>query len=318
MADDYKAPENDQKPPEPVKFSVHNPPKTKEDWQKLSKEDPDTWRDLTQSRMDQVIRESREVKEKLTAAEQREANYQAELASLKKKEAPAEEEGPKEWSPENIPSTKEQWEELSLTDPILFNDLRDYAREKARAAKDQQTKMVQEVESEHKKYRSEVQTQHPDMYQAETDETGQPKLDGNGKPVLKINPVTGEPFFNSESEKGKLWVQIFNEDPQTYAGSKKGPRLLQLELERRLKDSGQKKLDQSKGTPEPDQRGTLPEGVPAPSHSKVSFTSDEEKAHAEGQVRRGLYKNLEEYCQNRDRKDTGITEKNRVPQFGKP
>ena len=302
------------------KFTVQNPPKTKEDWQTLAKEDPATWQDLTQSRMDQIVRESRETKEKLTASEQRAENLRAEIDSLKKPREPElkPDEGEKGWGTNNLPKNKEEWEELSITDPVLFADLRDFSREKERTQRDTQTRVAQEYETEQSKYRKEVQSGHPEMYQPETDGEGKPKLDGNGKPILKINPTTGEPIFNAESEKGKLWIQIFNEDPQTYSGSKKGPKLIMLELERRLKDSGQKQLDQSKGTPEPDQRGTLPEGVPPPQSRKVSFNSDEEKSHAEGQVRRGLYKNLEEYCENRDRKDTGIIEKGRVPQFGKP
>src|SRR6266853_1291338 len=50
---------------EAAKFSVDNPPKSKEDWQKLATDDPKTWMDLTQQNMDRTFREKRELQEKL-------------------------------------------------------------------------------------------------------------------------------------------------------------------------------------------------------------------------------------------------------------
>ncbi len=97
-----------------------------------------------------------------------------------------------------------------------------------------------------------------------------------------------------------------------------------LEMERRLQDKGKQQIpteppvQQGQGqAAAPDQRGIMPRGVPPPVSAKVSFRSDEEKAHAEKAVQRGVYKSVDEYCLIRDGKDTGITEENRIPQFNR-
>lgn len=298
-------------------------PKSKDDWDKLFDSDPTRWRDLTQQRMDQSTRELRETKEKYGQLENKFKNVETEFNNLRTQVPPPPSAGELptgEYSSTNLPKTKEEWDELFISDPTLAHDLRDEQREQNRIQRDQQVKHQNEFETEHKKHRSELQSLHPDMYVAEKNTDGTIKMDAEGKPVLKIDQKTGEPIFDATSEKGKLFSEIYNEDPQSFASSKRGPRLIRLELERKLREKGEATIPQA-GQPagtQADQRGTMPGGVTPPVVSgKVSFTSDEEKAHAQKAVERGIYKNLSEYCSLRDGKNVGIVEENRFPKFNK-
>lgn len=306
-------------PSAPV-YSTSNLPKSKEEWDGLAKTDKDTWISLTQARMDQTVRENRELKERHAQNETRFKNLETEFTNLKKTAAPApvvDPSLPVPYSTANLPATKEAWDTLALEDPTLAIDLRTYKNDQDRRQRENQTKSQTEFQNELKKHRQKLQVDHPDMYVSEVDAEGKPKVDDRGKPVLKIDANTGEPIPNLETEKGKLWVQIFSEDPDGYLQSKRGPRLMQLELERRLKERGEQQIQAGQGkAAEADERGVMPGGVPPPVTAKVSFISDEEKSHAQKAVDRGIYKSLQEYCQFRDGKNTGMTEAGRVPTFG--
>lgn len=321
-------------PPAPVV------PKTKEEWDALRTSDPTRWMDLTQSRMDQSVREGREAKEKLAAAEAREKNYQTELANLKKGGQPPAATPPaatppagtpgvfdpeKPASKDNMPQTDQDWDRLFLENPRLATDLRvEQANQQGEFRKRQVEAQTDFIKSR-KKCAEELQQRHPDMYVQELDGEGKPKVDEKGKPVLKIDPNTGAPILNLESEKGKLWVEVYSEDLAGYDSAKTGIRSAMHELERRLVDRGTKKVGDanapatpgSGAAPAGSQNGTMPGGVTPPVIPSVSFATDEEKQHAEKAVQRGVYKDLGEYCRLRDGKNTGFTESGRTPDFSK-
>lgn len=302
-------------------------PKTKEDWDKLRESDPKAWIDLTQPRMDQAIREAREAKEQKAALEAKTRNLEAELAGYKSKpalpgipEVPA---GEKPFSYDNLPQNDDDWDRLFIEDPKLATDLRVFKVNQDLERKGKQSIAEQEFYKARKESAKLIWERHPDMYVCEKDESGAVKLDANGKPVIKYDPQTGAPTLDLESEKGKLWVEVYGEDEQAYNTAKSGPRLAMLEMERRLQERGKQQIQEPKvqqgqsQSSVPDQRGTLPRGVPPPVSVKVVFHSDEERQHAELGVQRGTYKSLEEYCAFRDEKHTGITEENRTPQFNR-
>ncbi len=97
--------------PEPIKFSTENPPKSKEDWQKLSGEDPKLWMDLTQQNMDRVVRESRETKEQLERERQQTQNLSLELNRFKTVQ-PVVQPDPnvkQPYSTNNYPKDQQEW-----------------------------------------------------------------------------------------------------------------------------------------------------------------------------------------------------------------
>jgi hypothetical protein len=159
--------------------------------------------------------------------------------------------------------------------------------------------------------------EHPDMFLPEMDEKGQPKKDDKGNLVLKRN-AQGEPFLNPNSDKGKIWSEVFNEDPNI-GQLKNATTLLQSKMERKLRERGLAMVnDAEKARQSQVKEGQVaPPGVVPPTKVNVTFKSEEEKAHAEGMVKRGLYQNLEEYVANRDTKNTGYFDENRTPNFGK-
>ncbi|MFA6100402.1 MAG: hypothetical protein WC750_06075 [Patescibacteria group bacterium] len=313
-------------------------PKTKEEWDKLATENPTRWIALTQPRMDQAIREGREAREKATALEQKTKNYEAELANLKKGAQPAGTppagtppatipppgfDPNKPFSKDNMPQTDDDWDRLFLEDPKLGADLRFEKRQQEKDFQERQRTNQTEFAKSRKESAKELWDRHPDMYVPEVDGEGKAKVDAQGKPVLKIDPNTGGPILNLESEKGKLFVEVYSEDVSGFDSAKTGPRLAMLEMERRLVAKAKAAVDAGQppaagsAAAAPDQRGSLPAGVPPPATGKVSFATDEEKAHAEKAVQRGVYKDLAQYCALRDGKNVGISEENRTPDFGK-
>jgi len=296
-------------------------PKTKDEWDKLAQDNPQQWISLTQSRMDQTVRQSREAREKLEQEQTRARNLEAELETFKKGKPTGEiiEHDPsKPFSRENMPKGKDDWDQLWIEDPNLASDLRNFNFQKEQDIKKNRDVQLSEFAKSRKEAAKTLWDRHPDMYVQETDESGNAKVDGNGKPVLKIDPNNDGPMLNLESDKGKLFVQVYSEDPQGYDGAKFGPRLAMAEMERRLQERGNQQIQTDQNTvTQPDLRGTLPGGVTPPVTGKVSFSSDEEKVHAEKAVKREIYKSLEEYCQLRDGKNTGIEEEGRTPVFNK-
>lgn len=284
---------------------------TKSDWANLAKTDPGKFAELTQARMDMIFRESRETKEKLSAAEIREKNLLAEIERFKTPPVVEPKEGePVTYGNGVYPKTEEEWNDLFLERPTFATDLRNEFLTK---------RHVVQTDFEEKRARARklVQEQHQDMYLPELDETGQPKKDAQGKVLLKIDPNMGEPIFNPESEKGKLWVSIWNEDPDGWSKLKNAPQLMMAEMERRLRVKGASMVNGQKDSNEIDQSGLAPQGVVPPKSSSLRFSSEDEKAHALRQVNRGVYRSLEEYVQHRDTEQMGYAKPNSRPDFTK-
>lgn len=285
---------------------VETVPKTKEEWTNLAKENPTRWMELTQQNMDRVVREGRETKEALDRERAEKQNLLQEVQRYKTP-APIVPEGQK-YTIQNPPKTQEEWDSLMIESPTYGFDLRqaistriisnnsDFQRAFSNAAK-------------------EVQGEHPDMYALEVDSTGQTLKDGQGKPIIKKDQ-NGAPIFNPNSEKGKLWEQIYKDsyrpdgtNPLDTAPN--APTLMMAELERRLVKKGTTMIDKPLV-----QNQVAPVGVMPPVTSvKVKFATDAEKEHAEKAVARGTFANLEEYCQLRDKGERGFYESNRRPDF---
>lgn len=321
-------PEPDPIPdPVPAKPEVPNNdkniPKTKEDWDRLQESDPKAWIRLTQPRMDQAIREAREAREKLTQIDSQYKNLKTELDTIKgsKKEEIPSGDGQKVFSRENLPATDAEWEQLWIEKPNLAADLRHHKNEQDRIQTERMTNQQQEFIKTRKESAQLIWDRHPEMYVLEKDENGIVKTDGNGKPILKRDLNTGAPILDFESEKGKLFVEVYSEDPQGYDGSKFGPKLAMAEMERRLRDKGMEQIKSNNGqqgqsqASAVDQRGVMPSGVTPPVSIQATFASDAEKARAQLSVERGVYKSLEEYCQFRDGKHEGFVEESRTPKF---
>jgi hypothetical protein len=290
-------------------------PKTKEEWLKLSRDDTEKYLTLTQERMDMTIRQNRELQEKLELKEKSEKNLMTQIEAIQKKysselpeEAPSEE--TREYRDGSYPRTQEEWDELFLSKPTFASDLRNrYLSEINRKESD----FIQTFNESARL----VQKEHPDMYILELDDTGKPKKDEQGKPILKINPVTGFPDLNLESEKGKLWIEIWNEDKEGWKASKIAPKLIMAEMERRLRTKGAAMVKKENEPEEAAGTDVAAGGVTPPEPSSSKFNSQEEKAHVEKQIARGVYKNIKEYFQWRDNPPAGYAEENRMPDFSK-
>lgn len=295
--------------PQPV--AVVEIPKTKEDWGKLAKEDPVKFAELTQPRMDAAIREAREAKERLVAIEAREKNLQAELQALKQPVAPVTQpDGKKVYGNGVFPGSEEEWNDLWLENPSKATDLRNEYHAKVNTER-------QTFEQTRTNARKAVQTEHTDMYLPEIDETGQVKKDDKGKVVLKLDPQSKEPIFNPDSEKGKLWNEIFWEDPNGWNSLKNAPQLMMAEMERRLRVKGSNVIQGQNNQDVIDQSGVAPKGITPPKAITIRFDSDEEEAHAKRAVSRGTYKSLEEYVELKGKQNVGFAEPNRRPDFSK-
>lgn len=282
----------------------------KEDWINLAKTDPGKYAELTQANFDKLFRESKEEKEKRIAAEQREINLKAEIEQLKKPVQQTQPDNEKVYGGGVYPKTEEEWNDLFLENPTFANDLRN---EYLGNIKENQT-IFRDTRQRSAKI---VQQDHPDMYVTELDESGQPKKDAQGKLILKKDPKNGAVILNPDSEKGKLWITICNEDPDGWNSLKNAPELIMAEMERRLRRKNEKVLSGQNNSNEQDYSGVAGEGVLPPKPGSLKFSSDNEKAHAEAMVKQGVYKSLEEYTKHRDSPDTGYAESNRFPSFSK-
>lgn len=307
MADEIKPVEPQITQP-PVVAEI---PTTKEGWNNLANTDPKKFAELTQTRMDKVYREAKEAKERADALEAQNRNILAELNAFKQPVTPTyTPEQEKVYGGGEYPQTESEWNDLFIERPVFANDLRNEYLNRTRAVQS-------DFENTRANARKKVQTDHQDMYIYELDETGKPRKDAQGKNVLKIDPAQGEPIFNPESEKGKLWVQIWEEDPQGWNSLKNAPQLMMAEMERRLRAKGANMVKGQNNDVDIDHSGVAPEGVPPPRSISLKFGSDEEKAHAERAVSRGTYKSLDEYVKLRDEGDKGYAEANRRPDFSK-
>ena len=299
--------------PQPTPQTI---PKNKEEWDKLAKEDQGRWISLTQMRMDQAIRQQREIQTKLMAEQTKVNNLQAELENYKREEIKKTESEPKPFSRENMPQTKDQWDQLWIEDPNLADDLRFHKNEQDKQNYQKNEDARKNFSDTWDKCVLEVSDNHPDMFVTEKDETGQPLIK-DGKPVFKRDQF-GFPIPDLESEKAKIWIQVWNEDESGYSSSKFGPRNAMLGMERKLLERGKQKMqEQESKTAGPDQRGVMPGGVNPPVTAKVSFNSNEERESAQKSVNRGYFRSLEEYCQWRDTKQKGIYDEGNIPEFKK-
>ena len=296
--------------PEPVVPVVNEVPKTKEEWANLAKTDPGKFAELTQTRMDTIFRQNKEYQEKLAELDTNNKNLSLELQRYKQPVVPPVQEGEK-YGPGRYPVTEEEWNDLFLEKPVFATDLRsDYLKNRDKYQNDFETAREEGAKL--------VYQEHPDMFIQELDDTGKAKVDGQGKSILKIDPNTGNPYFKTDSEKGKLWLQIYNEDPRTWDSNKNPPRLILAEMERRLRIKGANMVQGQKNLTDDGQSAVAPEGVPPPKASSGKFKSDEERAHFEKAKLRGVYKDEEDFFKWRDSGETtGYVEPNRRPDFTK-
>ena len=84
---DGETPPGEQSPITPETPPVIH--KTKEEWVTLAKEEPQRWISLTQSRMDQAVRQGREAREKLEQEQTKSNNLEVELETFKQNKPPA-------------------------------------------------------------------------------------------------------------------------------------------------------------------------------------------------------------------------------------
>lgn len=306
-------------------WSAENLPKTKEEWNGLRGEDPQLWGDLTQQQFDKTFRENKELKEKNDGLSNQTNNLSVELETYKNRQPPETppvvdptvtppvvEPVDKVYSVHNLPKTQQEWDDLAIENPTQHSDLR-YTYNQ-RVQRDETSFNEAQVTS-----RRIVQVEHPDMYLSELDESGKPKLDDKGKAILKVDQNSGEPIFNANSEKGKLWLEIYNQNPNI-ASNAHAPELLMSAMERRLRLRGQQMVDDTNTNREQQivDGQVVHEGVTPPKETvTVTFKSDAEKTHAQSMVNRGVYANLEEYVKNRDSTDEGYYESNSMPDFTK-
>lgn len=297
---------------QPIKFSAENPPKSKEDWQKLSQDDPKTWMDLTQANTDRMFRENRELQEKLDRERQEKENLTLEVNRYRTPPpVNVDKNGDQIYSSNNFPKTEQEWDTLALERPTFAADLRyEYLN--------RQKTVNTEFQRAWFGYVKEVQAEHPDMYLTEMDVSGNPAKDDKGNVLFKRNK-DGDPIYNPNSEKGKLWEQIWKDSTRPdgtnpLATLPNAPALMQAELERRLMKNGQAVID--KTNPQKQNHVAGP-GVPPPKLTKVSFGSKEEEAHVESAIQRGTWKSKEEYCESRDTGTSGFYDVNRRPDFSK-
>lgn len=295
-------------------FSAENPPKTKEEWNQLRESDVNTWATLTQSNTDRLVRENRELQEKYNLEQQEKHNLAAEVNRYKPVVAPIQQPSvqDKPYGIDNFPKNQSEWDALAIESPTFHADLRVAynAVENNRRTADYNAKSAQIVDAR------KIQEEHPDMYIPELDGQGQPKKDNNGKIVLKRDQ-NGGAILNIESEKGKLLSEIYRESTRPDGTNPldnlpNAMTLMSAEVERRLIRKGQAVINQNQ---EIRQNQVAVPGVTPPVSQKVSFKSNEEKLHAEKAVERGVYKDVEQYCQIRDTGIAPIYDENRRPDF---
>ena len=297
-------------------FSRENIPKTKDDWNSLKEQDMELWSDLTQENYDRTLREKRELETKYKDTETQKNNLTIELEKYKTKQ-------PKNgiivpiieklqpYGRDNLPKTTKDWEDLMVKDPVLGTDLRIYANTNK-----------QKIENEFWETRAKtakvLQEEHTDMYEAELDESNQPKLDDKGKIILKKDKDNNY-ILDLKTEKGKLFDQLYNQNPKFWDELPNAPELLQSQMERQLRLKGNQEINEVQNQRERmiQDGQVIAEGITPPRTVKITFHSEEEKVHAQRMVNKGLYKTLAEYVVNRDKKDDGIFDEGRMPSFNK-
>lgn len=292
------------------KFSADNLPKTKEDWNKLAETDPKVWGDLTQQNMDRVVRENRELQEKLNREQNEKQNLALEVNRFRSTPPVVDPNVKVPFSSTNYPKTQEEWDGLFLENPTFASDLRFNFLNR-------QTSINTEFQSARSNHAKVVQAEHPDMYVTEMDGNGLPKKDDQGKLVLKRDQ-NGFVMLNENSEKGKLWNQIWQESARPDGSNPlselpNAPALMQAELERRLRSKGQAMVQSN----EVKQNQVAVPGVTPPVVSKGSYRSKEEEFLAKKSIERGVYKDESDFFRVRDGGSMAVYGENRRPDFSK-
>ena len=299
------------------KFSKDNLPKSKEQWEALQAKDPILFGNLTQQNVDRLFRENKELQEIKANLENQKSNLSVELENYRKRQITDIPIKPKipvpkeviddktQYSIHHLPSTTEEWEDLAIDNPNLHADLRFYYN---------QERVSSEVsyESAQRKARQTVQKEHPDMYLPELDGSGLPKKDAEGKVILKLDARTGEPIFNHNSEKGKLWIQTYEENPDIVT-TKNAPVLLMTAMERKLRERAERSLPPTGANFD---NQVVHDGVTPPVQKEVKFDSEVEKLHVEKAILRGVYRDATHYLDEKKKGNEGIYDENRTPQFG--
>ena len=294
--------------PAPVEYSAENLPKTKGEWDTLKAQDLSKWGELTQMSVDKLYRHNKELREEKATSEAQIQNFTVQLESQQKPQFNLKvPDTPQDFSRTNLPQSKEQWDDLAIDNPTLHADLR-YTHNVQ-----QQTTQV-DFESAQIRSRKTVQVEHPDMYLSELDEKGDPKKDDQGKIILKIDSNNGEPIFNPNSEKGKLWNELYLQDPNIEK-HQDAPELLMMKMERALKLRGQKMVDDAR-TKEVNQNQVVADGVPPPPKTNFVYDKEQERESARKGIERGTYVDEADYFANRDNTG-GIYDENRMPDFSK-
>jgi len=303
------------------KYSADNMPQTKKEWDQLKEADSSKWGELTQSNIDNLYRQNKELTETNTGLNNQANNLTQELEIYKLNqqtvEAPAVPTTPKAvegnehgYSQFNLPQGDKAWDEFFEENPRLATDLRTYQNQSI----SDRNKDFAQVQYKSKKV---VQAEHPDMYLYELEANGQPKRDESGKAVLKLG-TDGEPIFNPVSEKGKLWDAIYNENPDIRF-QPDAPELMMTKMERRLKMKGAATVEnaqEQERQKQVEEGQVVTDGVPPPVKSSGTFASDEERARVQAAIGRGVYKNEQDYFNERDN-PTMIQEEGRTPTFSK-
>ena len=294
-----------------VKYTQENLPKSKGEWDSLKTKDPNLWGELTQVNVDRLFRENKEKEEKIKQYDTQFTTLKQEVDYYKTARPSEITQVGTEYSDKNLPKTDEDWDSLAIENPRLFHDL----RTKYVLSKENEVHTFHKAQADSRKN---VQGEHSDMYLAELDTDGKPKLDDKGKVVLKIHPETNEPMFDPNSEKGKLWVEEYNKDPNI-SQLRDGPELLMARVQKRLKQKGvqmvnEAELARQKAVAEGQ---VVSGGVTPPPVTTHKFSSEEEKGRVDKAISRGIYSNYDDYF--RVKSDTGgINEANRFPSFKKP
>lgn len=295
-------------------------PKTKEEWDKLSAENPGQWKKLTQERFDTTFRQNKELEEKLRIADEQKRNYELELSKYKPREEPAPEPGSPQYGPGQYPKTEEEWNDLFLERPVFATDLRNaFTTEQANYSNEYVATWNRSIET--------VAAEHPEMYLPEMDAEGKPKLDENGKIVLKREPGTNNFFFNYDTPTSKLWCEIVSEGEvikkhsgmNPYKDYANSPTLLMAEMERRLRMKGRNMINNEQSSSVNQDESSLgAPGVTPPKTGPVKFASEEQRKDAEKRIKDGIYKSTEEYMYWQNVPENhGVVEKNREPDFTK-
>jgi len=247
-----------------------------------TQEDIDKWYSIAKTNEEKL----KLVTDKLSIAESEKVHLIGKLkaAPVVKKQPTADTPLSEVFNENNFPTTEEDWNDLHDENPAYATELQ--LRQNQRK-NEFVTKVRDTVEDLVKK--------HPDMY----------KKDASGGVARDVH---GRPIFDSDSPKGKIFDEIAGSDP-TILRVATGAQIVMAAVEGRLRgqtDAQVKSELEKKKKEEEDARikrvaaGQVAGGggsgnAPEPVAVEVKYNSDEEKAHVQKEISRGVYKNEQEY-----------------------